>query len=150
MLRLSRLADYAVVIMAYLARHPGQSSNAKNIAVKTGIAFPTTSKLLKRLTQHRLLVAQRGIRGGYQLTLPASDISLLEIIQALEGQIALTKCSHAEHRCSVEKHCMIRDNWRRISAFFQDTLLHISVADLIQPLKLESLLKQPLTLSETR
>ena len=137
-----------MVIMAYLANHPGQASNAKHIAEKTGIALPTASKLLKRLAQQQLLLAHRGIKGGYQLALPASDISLGGIIQALEGPIALTACSHANRHCSVEKHCMIRDNWRRISALIQDALINISVADLIQPLKLESLLKQPLAVRE--
>lgn len=148
MLRLNKLTDYAMVMMAYLAHNPGQSSNAKRIAGHTGIALPTASKLLKHLSRHQLVVAQRGIKGGYQLASPASDISLLEIIQALEGQIALTECSHTrQHQCTVEKHCLIRDNWRKISAFIQDTLLHISVADLIQPLKLETFLK-PLALRE--
>jgi len=140
MLRLSKLTDYAIVIMTYLGKHPGQSNNAKSIAVQTGIALPTTSKLLKRLTQHQLLVAQRGTKGGYQLASPAADISLVDIIQVVEGQLALTECSHSQRRCSVEKQCMIRDNWRRISTFFQDTLLHISVADMMQPLQLDALL----------
>ena len=148
MLRVSKLTDYAMVIMAYLANHPGQASNAKHIAAKTGISLPTTSKLLKCLTQQHLLLAHRGIKGGYQLVLSAADISLGEIIQALEGPIALTECSHAKRQCRVEKHCMIRDNWRRISALIQDALINISVADLIQPLKLTSLLKRPLAIPE--
>ncbi|MDQ8039986.1 MAG: SUF system Fe-S cluster assembly regulator [Rickettsiella sp.] len=141
MLRLSKLTDYAMVIMAFLASNPGQkASNAKHIAEKTGISLPTISKLLKCLAQHKLLLAHRGMKGGYQLALPATEIALTKIIQALEGQIALTECSHHNRQCSVEKHCVIRDNWRTISAFIQDTLSRISVADLIQPQKLESLL----------
>jgi FeS assembly SUF system regulator len=150
MLRLSKLTDYALVIMAYLAKHPGSASNAKHIAEKTGISLPTASKLLKRLSGQQLLLAQRGIKGGYQLALPASDISLGKIIQSLDGPIALTECSHVNHPCSVEKQCTIRDNWRRISAFIQDTLLHISIADLIKPLKLDSLLNPALTIQKNR
>lgn len=148
MLRLSKLTDYAMVTMAYLAKHPGQTSNAKKIAAKTGVSLPTTSKLLKRLARHQILLAHRGIHGGYQLALSPQDIPLGKIIQALEGQIALTECSHSNRQCGVEKQCMIRDNWRSISAFIQSTLFHISVADLIQPLPLKSLLKQPLALQE--
>lgn len=134
-----------MVTMAYLAKHPGQPSNARNIAEKTGVSLATTSKLLKRLARHQLLLAHRGIQGGYQLALPPQNIPLGKIIQALEGQIALTACSHHSNRpCGVEKQCMIRDNWRNISAFIQGTLFHISVADLIEPLPLKSLLKQPL------
>lgn len=148
MLRLSKLTDYAMVSMVYLANHPKQASNAKHIAEKTGIPLPTTRKLLKRLAQQQLLLAHRGIKGGYQLGLPAADISLGEIIQALEGPIALSECSHSNHRCALEKHCMTQDNWRRISAFIQDTLINITVADLLQPIKLESLLKKPLAVLE--
>jgi FeS assembly SUF system regulator len=144
MLRLSKLTDYAVVIMAYLSQHPGLAINAKNIAEHTGISLPTTSKLLKRLSHEGLLLANRGIKGGYQLAFPATDISLGTVIQTLEGPIALTECSHTTLKCSVEKRCTIRDNWRRISAFIQATLMQISLADLIQPLNIsqfETMLK---------
>jgi FeS assembly SUF system regulator len=136
MLRLSKLTDYAVVIMAYLSQHPGLAINAKCIAEHTGISLPTTSKLLKRLSHEGLLQANRGVKGGYQLAYPATDISLGTLIQTLEGQIALTECSHSTLGCSLEKQCTIRDNWRRISAFIQATLMHISLADLIQPVRL--------------
>lgn len=135
MLRLSKLTDYAVVIMAYLSQHPGIAINAKSISEHTGISLPTASKLLKRLSHEGLLQANRGIKGGYQLAYPATDISLGTVIQTLEGQIALTECSHNTLACSLEKQCTIRDNWRRINAFIQATLMHISLTDLLQPLK---------------
>lgn len=135
MLRLSKLTDYAVVIMAYLSQYPGLAVNAKSIAEYTGIALPTTSKLLKRLSHEGLLRANRGIKGGYQLAYPATNISLGTVIQTLEGQIALTECSHNTRVCCLEKQCTIRDNWRRISLFIQSMLMHISLADLIQPFK---------------
>ncbi|EDP46169.1 SUF system Fe-S cluster assembly regulator [Rickettsiella grylli] len=139
MLRLSKLTDYAVVIMAYLSQHPGLAINAKKIAERTGIALPTTSKLLKHLTHRGLLHANRGIRGGYLLAYPAADISLGTLIQTLEGPIALTECSHRTRTCRFAQQCTIRDNWRRISAFIQMTFMHISLADLIQPMKLSHL-----------
>lgn len=135
MLRLSKLTDYAVVIMAYLSQHPGLAINAKNIAEHTGISIPTTSKLLKRLSHEGLLLANRGIKGGYQLAYPATDISLGTVIQTLEGHIALTDCSHHTRACGLEKQCTIRDNWRKISACIQTTFMQISLADLIQPLE---------------
>jgi FeS assembly SUF system regulator len=139
MLKLSKLTDYAVVIMAYLSQHTGLAINAKSIAKHTGISLPTTSKLLKRLSHEGLLQANRGIKGGYQLAYPATDILLGTVIQTLEGPIALTECSHHTRTCGLEKQCMIRDNWRRISAFIQSILMQISLADLIQPLKLSHL-----------
>src|SRR5438105_1678571 len=117
MLRLNKLTDYAMVTVAYLAKHPKQADNAKNIAEKTGVSLPTTSKLLKCLAKHQLLLTQRGIHGGYQLALPPQEIPLGKIIQALEGRIALTACSHSHYRCGIEKQCLIRDNWRNISSF---------------------------------
>ncbi len=144
MLRLSKLTDYAVVIMAYLSQHPGLAINAKSIAEHTGISLPTTSKLLKHLSHEGLLLANRGIKGGYQLAYPATAISLGTVIQSLEGQIVLTECSHNTRGCGLEKQCTIRDNWRRISACIQATFMQISLADLIQPLEpshLETLLK---------
>ena len=142
MLRLSKLTDYAIVIMAYLAQHPGLAINAKTIAEHTGIALPTASKLLKRLSHDQLLFANRGVKGGYQLALLATDISLGQLIQTLEGQIALTECNHTALQCTLERQC-------RIGAFIQNTLMQISLADLISPLnlmQLEALLKttQPL------
>ncbi len=144
MLRLSKLTDYAIVIMAYLAQHPGLAINAKTIAEHTGIALPTASKLLKRLSHDQLLFANRGVKGGYQLALLATDISLGQLIQTLEGQIALTECNHTALQCTLERQCTIRDNWRKIGNFIQNTLMHISLADLILPLnvmQLEALLK---------
>lgn len=139
MLRLSKLTDYAVVIMAYLSQHPGLAINAKSIAEQTGISLPTTSKLLKRLSHKGLLQANRGIKGGYQLAYPATAITLGVLIQTLEGPIALTECSHNTRACGLEKQCTIRDNWRRINAFIHTTLMRISLADLSQPLKLSPL-----------
>lgn len=152
MLRLSKLTDYAVVIMAYLSQHPGLAINAKSIAEHTGISLPTASKLLKRLSHEGLLLANRGIKGGYQLAYPATDISLGTVIQTLEGPIALTECSHTTLACALEKQCTIQNNWRRISAFIQTMLMHISLADLIQPLKQNQLatmlINNPLLLPE--
>lgn len=148
MLRLSKLTDYAVVIMVYLSQHPGLAINAKSVAEHTGISLPTTSKLLKRLSHEGLLRANRGIKGGYQLAYPATTISLGKLIQTLEGQIALTECSHTRLHCSLEKHCTLRDNWRRISALIQTMLMCISLADLSQPFALSQLeiRKKPLHL----
>ena len=153
MLRLSKLSDYAMVIMAYLAKHPRQICSAKKVASQTGIALPTVSKLLKHLANHQLLTAQRGVQGGYQLALPAHAISLATIIHALDGSLALTECSQGQPHCVVENRCMIRHNWRRISAFVQATLQQISLAELIRPLHLTDRLitdrlKKPLTVIE--
>ncbi len=144
MLRLSKLTDYAIVMMAYLTQAPHDSSSAKQIAEQTGVSLPTASKLLKRLARCGLLNAHRGIKGGYQLAYPAQEISLSHIIRALEGPIGLTDCSHTTPGCSLEKDCRIRDNWRRVSALLEEMLSHVSIADLVQAAdQLPSLLKKP-------
>lgn len=144
MLRLNKLTDYAIVMMAYLTQAPHDSRNAKQIAEQTGVSLPTASKLLKRLTRCGLLNAHRGIKGGYQLAYPSNTISLGQIIRALEGPIGLTDCSHAKNGCSLEKDCRVRDNWRTISALLEEMLFHVSISDLIQPSdRLPSLLKKP-------
>lgn len=133
MLRISKLTDYGTVVMAYLANHPNKDHAAKKIAEDTHIALPTVSKLLKLFTRNGLLVAQRGVKGGYSLALPAQKISLAEIISALEGDIALTECGRTKSLCAMEAQCSIRSNWRMISEAIRDTLNKISLAQMISP-----------------
>lgn len=134
MLRISKLTDYGTVVMAYLATHSGQGHAAKEISESTHIALPTVSKLLKLLAKSGLLVAQRGAKGGYSLAMPAKNISLAQIINSLEGDIALTACSHSNGLCAVEKQCAIRSNWRTISDVLQETLSAISLIQIIKPI----------------
>ncbi len=134
MLRISKLTDYGTVVMAYLASHPDQGHAAKEISEQTHIALPTVSKLLKLLAKSGLLVAQRGAKGGYSLAMPATDISLSQIINALEGDIALTACSHSNGSCAVEKQCALRSNWRTITDVLRETLSEISLVQIINPI----------------
>lgn len=135
MLRISKLTDYATVVMAYLANHAEQAHNAKAIAQYTHIALPTVSKLLKSLTRHKLLTAQRGSKGGYSLAVPANAISIAQIVHALEGDIALTECSHSKGSCTMETRCAVRSNWQIISNVIYKTLSKITLAEITQPIK---------------
>lgn len=134
MLRISKLTDYGTVVMAYLARHSDEGHAATEIAEKTHISLPTVSKLLKLLAKSGLLVGQRGVNGGYSLAMPAEQISLAQIVFALEGDIALTACSHGNGLCSVETQCAIRSNWRTISEVIRDTLKDISLDKMTSPI----------------
>lgn len=132
MLRISKLADYSTAIMAYLAKQIGQSCNAKQIAVATHLTVPTVSKLLKRLTQAGLLIAQRGTNGGYQLAFAAQHISLAKIIAAIDGTIALTDCGdHAQH-CELEQHCRTKHSWQIINRTISQALENINLVDMMQ------------------
>lgn len=132
MLRISRLTDYGTVVMAYLANNADIAHNAKEIAQQTHVALPTVSKLLKLLAKAGLLVAQRGAKGGYSLALPAKDISLAQIIGAMEGNIALTDCSHHQNGCAMESLCAIRSNWRMINEALHEALSAISLGEMIK------------------
>src|SRR5579871_6246816 len=99
MLRISKLTDYATVILAVLAEHPGQLHTATALAEGTRIAAPTVSKLLKQLQRAGLVASTRGLHGGYQLARPAAQITAADILDALEGPVALTDCSAGHGQC---------------------------------------------------
>ncbi|MEE9452545.1 MAG: SUF system Fe-S cluster assembly regulator [Gammaproteobacteria bacterium] len=133
MLRISKLADYATVILVFLAKHTEGVCNAKEIAKHTAIAVPTVSKLLKVLAGAGLLQSQRGATGGYRLACSAQDISVGQIIEVIEGDSGLTECSVDDGLCALEQVCEIRGNWQLINHAIQAALDSVSVADLAKP-----------------
>lgn len=133
MLRISKLADYGTVVMVYLAKHPQQLCNARDIALHTHLSVPTVSKLLKRLTAAGLLTSARGVAGGYRLQRPAVDISVAEIIYALEEYRGLTECSLQPNDCSLQEVCHIQGNWRLISQAIESALSSVSLDVLAKP-----------------
>lgn len=133
MLRISKLADYGTVVMAVIAREPSQGFSAKTIASKTHVSLPTVSKLLKQLTHSGLLTSQRGVKGGYRLGKPAKDISLTDILMAIEGDLSLTECSHGTGLCTVEEFCVIRHNWQTISQMIKKSLSNIYLSHIAYP-----------------
>ena len=132
MFRVSKLTDYGTVMMTYLAREPNRVCNARDITLHTHVALPTVSKLLKLLTRHNLLISHRGAKGGYSLARSPEEISIAEIIDALEGDLALTECSHMEGECAIEDWCAIRGNWQLINRAVHNALRDISLADMIR------------------
>ncbi|MGQ3890051.1 SUF system Fe-S cluster assembly regulator [Legionella sp. CNM-1927-20] len=134
MLRISKLADYGTVIMVYLARHPNTLCNARDIAFHTHLSVPTVSKLLKRLTAAKLLTSVRGVSGGYRLQRAATDISVAEIIYALEEQErGLTECSIHPNECSLQGVCHVQGNWQLISRAINTALDSVSLEMLAKP-----------------
>lgn len=132
MLRISKMADYGTLVMAYLASQAGLALNAKEIAEGTRLAVPTVSKLLKLLARAGLLTSLRGAQGGYRLAQAANTISLAQIIDALEGGTSLTECSHNSGICSLESTCSLHSNWKLISLTIRKTLQNISLQDMVQ------------------
>lgn len=133
MLRISKLADYGTVVMVYLAKRGQTLCNARDIALHTHLTVPTVSKLLKRLTAAGLLTSVRGVSGGYRLQRSAAEISVAQIISALEEQLGLTECSLHRNICSLQEVCHIQGNWRLISQAIETALDSVSLEVLAKP-----------------
>ena len=132
MFRLSRMTDYGIVLMTQLARR-GATRSARDVALAAQIPHPVASKLLKQLAREGLLVSQRGPGGGYGLARAASQISVAEMVTALEGPIGLTECTVHPGACLQEPACHVREPWQRINRAVRDALAHVSLAELAQP-----------------
>ena len=134
MIRLTNLADYAVVVMAAAAREPGAKLSAGRVAELTGIPAPTVAKLMGTLARSGLLAASRGVSGGFILARDASAINVAQIVEAVDGPIALTSCAGGEiNDCAMEGHCAIRGHWGPINQAVRGALVAVTLADLVQP-----------------
>jgi FeS assembly SUF system regulator len=133
MLRISKLADYGTVVMVYLAKHNQDLCNARDIALHTHLAVPTVSKILKRLTSAGLLTSVRGTAGGYRLQRSPTEISVSQIIYALEEHRGFTECSLQPNECSLQGVCAIQGNWRLISHAIESALNSVSLEALAKP-----------------
>lgn len=131
MLRISKLTDYATVILAALAEQPSAMLSAAGLAERTGLGVPTVSKLLKELQRGGLVNSARGAHGGYQLARPAAEISAAHIIDAVEGPVALTECATEHSQCGIEHHCQVGDSWQRISLAIRRSLQNVRLTSLI-------------------
>ncbi len=130
MLRLSKLTDYAVVVLARLARTQ-TTETSPGIAAVTGIPEPTVAKVLKAMTQGGLVLSQRGARGGYRLARPLAAIPISDVIVALEGPIALTACvDGAIGCCDAENTCPMRGRWDPVNDAIRGALARITLEDM--------------------
>lgn len=134
-MRLSSMADYAVVTMVAAARHCGGTRvNAGQLAEETGLPVPTVQKLVSRLVAAGLLRSSRGLGGGFRLARPAAAISLADIVEAVEGPIAMTVCSDTgKHDCSLEPACHVRPHWRYVNAALRGALAQVPLTRLAEP-----------------
>lgn len=136
MLRVTKLADYGIVIMTLLASQGGASSNARDLAASARLPQPVVSKILKMLARNGLLESHRGIKGGYGLARRPEEITVAQIIRALEGPIAVTECTDRIHGdCGLETGCPVRTNWHLINQAIYQSLEKISLAQMTQPLR---------------
>ena len=131
MIRLSRLADYGIVLTTQVARHPERHWSAPELAATTGIPLPTTSKLLKTLVRGGVLVSHRGVKGGYGLACPTRRISVASVIEAVDGPIAITSCLDPNGaECAIDMFCPARTNWHAINHAIRVALEAVSIEEM--------------------
>ncbi|KRG77308.1 Rrf2 family transcriptional regulator [Stenotrophomonas ginsengisoli] len=133
MLRVTKLTDYATVVLTVLAARPGQVLSATELAEAAGLEATTVAKLLKPLAQAGLVVGLRGVNGGYRLARDAQAISLIEVVQAMEGPLAITECSQDHNNCGIAHQCGVRSQWRLINDVLADALRSVTLAQMLQP-----------------
>ncbi len=128
MLRVTRLTDYATVVLTVLAARPRDVLSAVELADAAGLEAPTVAKVLKPLAQAGLVEGFRGAGGGYRLLRNPADISLAEIVEAMEGPLGMTECSLHAGNCGIEQSCGVRANWRRINDVVARALRGVTLA----------------------
>lgn len=148
MMKMTNLADYAVVSMSHIAARPDKVYSAAEIAEVTGIPGPTVSKILGAMARAELLVSHRGLNGGFSLARPAAEISIADIISVVDGPIALTNCiEHAPGGCLMETCCGMRPHWQKINDAVRGALENIPLSEVLVPLP--DFITNPLTVAAT-
>lgn len=133
MLRVTKLTDYATVVLTVLASEPAAVLSAAGLAERAGLEMPTVAKVLKPLAQAGLVEGFRGVSGGYRLARRADQVNLVDIVEAMEGPLGMTECSVHAGACGIESSCGVRANWRRINDVVGDALRSVTLADMLAP-----------------
>ena len=137
MFKLNRMTDYAIVVLGALAHRQGEILATAQLAELTGLNQPTVAKVAKTLMAADLLETQRGVHGGYRLARPAAATSLVQIVEAMEGPIAVNDCvDGAQAPCVVSNCCFMSRNWNRVNLAVRNALSDVSLEDLIDPAQL--------------
>lgn len=132
MLKMSKLVDYGIVLLTYMgSQGASKSYNAKDLAQATSLPVAMVSKILKAFTRSGVLTSRRGPQGGYSLSRTPEQISVADIVVALEGPIALTEClSEQAPSCVIQVLCPTRDHWKRINRSVRDALERVTLAEM--------------------
>lgn len=133
MLRLSKLADYGIVVCTQLAAEPDRVHSASELAAQLRLEAPTVAKVLKRLARVGLVLGFRGVTGGYRIARDPRQISVADVVEAFEGPIGMTECSAHGSACVHESQCGVRGHWRLISRAVDNALRGVSLADMLRP-----------------
>ncbi|MEZ0223279.1 MAG: SUF system Fe-S cluster assembly regulator [Alphaproteobacteria bacterium] len=131
MIKLGKLTDYAIVVLTQLSREGDAARSAPQLAEKTGIPEPTVAKVLKTLAREKLVESVRGAAGGYKISRSAQDLSLCDIIEAVEGPIAIASCvSEAEEPCGAQSRCPSRGKWDPVNRAIRSALQELKLSDM--------------------
>lgn len=148
MIRLSKLTDYAIVLLSQIVRLDGKVATTTILAEATKLPYPTVSKVLKTLARGGLLSAQRGATGGYTLTRSGADISVADVIGVMDGPIAIADCVEGgQGNCNIEKICPLNGHWNRINRVVQGALSEISLREIAYDIP--AALKQPAAIARS-
>lgn len=131
MLRITKQTDYAIVLMTQLAGRREGVQNARDLARVVNLPLPTVSKILKAMTRAALVVSHRGVKGGYSLAKDPKDITIADLVEALEGPIAITEClDEINSDCDIECSCPTRTNWQRVNNAVRGALAAIPLSEM--------------------
>jgi FeS assembly SUF system regulator len=139
MLRIGKLTDYAMLILAELATRPETVLSATSIAEVLQLPAPTVSKILKILADAEMVTSLRGAEGGYRLAREAKSISVADVITAMEGDLALTECCEKSDLCSINSVCNMSGNWRKINKMVHALLAKLSIIDMKEPINIKEI-----------
>ena len=134
MIKVSRMADYAILLMCKMANNSDFIYSAHELSIATLLPITTISKILTKLTKAEILNSVRGVSGGYKLLRSAKDISVGSIIDVIEGKVALTVCVEENNNCDLASMCPSYNNWHIINDAIRSALNSISIADMNNPI----------------
>lgn len=136
MIRLSRMTDYAIVVVAELSKTPGQLQAAAGLSGKTKIPEPTVAKVLKILARSRVIESARGVNGGYVITRALDDISIGELVEAMNGPLCLTACAEGvevtEEDCMIAGNCLLRGRWTAVNHAIRNAFSSVKLSEMVQ------------------
>ncbi|OGT55296.1 MAG: SUF system Fe-S cluster assembly regulator [Gammaproteobacteria bacterium RIFCSPHIGHO2_12_FULL_42_10] len=134
MIRISKMTDYAILVMGALAKRPEAILSAASLASTLRLSVPTVSKILKTLLLADLVKAMRGSEGGYCLSQPAASITIARVVAAMEGDLAVTECCESSRLCTIDSFCALKENWKKINKMLNVVLSKWTIQDMLKPL----------------
>ncbi|MBX3708443.1 MAG: SUF system Fe-S cluster assembly regulator [Gammaproteobacteria bacterium] len=139
MLRIGKLTDYAMLILNMMAKTPNAILSTPFLAEALHLSAPTVSKVLKILSDADLVTSIRGAEGGYRLARLAADITVADVITAMEGDLAITACCEGVGLCAIDSMCAMRENWQKINRMIHALLSRLTIIDMSNPLIIKNM-----------